>query len=71
MVKDATTTLGVAPDRTVLVGDIGSDVEAAHAAGVAAVLVPTPATRPEEVAAAGHTAATLGDAVDELLAGRW
>jgi HAD superfamily hydrolase (TIGR01662 family) len=71
LVKDATAFLGVAPDRTVVIGDIGTDVEAARAAGAAAVLVPTPATRPEEVAAAGHIAATLAAAVDHVLAGRW
>jgi histidinol-phosphate phosphatase family protein len=71
LVKDATAALGVAPDRTVLIGDIGSDVEAARAAGVAAVLVPTPATRQEEVAAAEQTAPTFAAAVDDVLAGRW
>ena len=71
MVKDATETLGVAPDRTVLIGDIGTDVAAARAAGTAAVLVPTPATRPEEVATAEHTAPTFAAAVEEILAGRW
>jgi phosphoglycolate phosphatase-like HAD superfamily hydrolase len=44
---------------------------AAEAAGAHGVLVPTPVTRPEEVAAADHVAATLGEAVDDLLAGRW
>jgi HAD superfamily hydrolase (TIGR01662 family) len=71
MLKDVTTTLGVTPDRSVLVGDIGTDVEAARAAGAAAVLVPTTATRPEEVAATDHTAPTFTAAVDDLLAGRW
>ena len=71
MVKDACATLGVSPDRTVVIGDIGTDVEAAGAAGAAAVLVPTAATRPEEVAAAEHRAPTLAAAVDDVLAGRW
>ena len=71
MVEDATATLGLAPDRTVLIGDSGSDVEAARNAGVAAVLVPTPATGAGEVAAAHHTAPTLVAAVDDVLAGRW
>jgi phosphoglycolate phosphatase-like HAD superfamily hydrolase len=35
-----------------VVGDIGADVGAAHAAGARAVLVPTSVTREEEVAAA-------------------
>ena len=71
MVKDACVTLGVSPDRTVLLGDIGADVEAARAAGVVGVLVPTAATRAEEVAAAERTAPTLAAAVDDVLAGRW
>ncbi|UMG93654.1 HAD hydrolase-like protein [Nocardioides sp. TF02-7] len=39
-----------------MVGDIGSDVEAARGAGATGVLVPTPQTRPEEVAAADRVA---------------
>ncbi|APU42645.1 D-glycero-alpha-D-manno-heptose-1,7-bisphosphate 7-phosphatase [Streptomyces sp. TN58] len=55
--------LGAAPERTVVVGDIGSDVRAASAAGARGVLVPTPVTRPEEVAAARETAGDLLAAV--------
>ncbi|MFD6109851.1 D-glycero-alpha-D-manno-heptose-1,7-bisphosphate 7-phosphatase [Streptomyces yangpuensis] len=55
--------LGAAPARTVVVGDIGADVRAASAAGARGVLVPTPVTRPEEVAAAGETACDLLAAV--------
>ncbi|MET9568712.1 HAD-IIIA family hydrolase [Streptomyces virginiae] len=55
--------LGAAPERTVVVGDIGSDVRAASAAGARGVLVPTPVTRPAEVAAAGETACDLLTAV--------
>ncbi|MGW7458048.1 D-glycero-alpha-D-manno-heptose-1,7-bisphosphate 7-phosphatase [Streptomyces sp. NPDC054797] len=55
--------LGAAPERTVVIGDIGSDVRAAAAAGARGVLVPTPVTRPEEVAAAGETACDLLAAV--------
>jgi len=62
---------GVDPARTVMVGDIGADVEAARAAGVSAVLVPTPATRADEVAAAARVSATLPDAVSRVLAGDW
>ncbi len=61
--------LGVEPQRCVVVGDIGADVQAAHAAGARAILVPTPATRPEEVAAAPELAPDLGAAVDLLLGG--
>jgi phosphoglycolate phosphatase-like HAD superfamily hydrolase len=49
------------------VGDIGSDVEAARSAGARAVLVPTPVTRPEEIAAAPAVASDLHGAVDLLL----
>jgi histidinol-phosphate phosphatase family protein len=59
--------LGVDPARCAVVGDIGADVEAALAAGARAVLVPTPETLPEEVAAAPEVAADLEDAVDRLL----
>ncbi|WP_051806868.1 D-glycero-alpha-D-manno-heptose-1,7-bisphosphate 7-phosphatase [Streptomyces sp. NRRL F-2664] len=55
--------LGAAPERTVVVGDIGADVRAASAAGARGVLVPTPVTRPEEIAAAGETARDLLTAV--------
>jgi HAD superfamily hydrolase (TIGR01662 family) len=71
MVSSACEELGVPPERTALVGDMGLDVAAARAAGAHGVLVPTPLTRPEDVAAAGHVAPTLAEAVDDLLAGRW
>ncbi|WP_019891573.1 D-glycero-alpha-D-manno-heptose-1,7-bisphosphate 7-phosphatase [Streptomyces purpureus] len=59
--------LGVPAARTVVIGDIGTDVAAAHAAGARGVLVPTPVTRPQEIGAAGETAPTLIDAVRLLL----
>jgi HAD superfamily hydrolase (TIGR01662 family) len=71
MVKSACAELDVTPARCVVVGDIGADVEAAAAAGAVGILVPTPVTRREEVAAAGHRAQTLTAAVDDVLAGRW
>ncbi|SNS91384.1 haloacid dehalogenase superfamily, subfamily IA, variant 3 with third motif having DD or ED/haloacid dehalogenase superfamily, subfamily IA, variant 1 with third motif having Dx(3-4)D or Dx(3-4)E [Geodermatophilus saharensis] len=71
MVKAACAELGVDPARTVVVGDIGADVEAAAAAGAVGILVPTPVTRKQEVAAAPRRAATLAAAVDDVLAGRW
>jgi ribonucleotide monophosphatase NagD (HAD superfamily) len=55
----------------VVVGDIGADVGAATAAGAASILVPTPVTRAEEVAAAPHRASTLTAAVADVLAGAW
>jgi HAD superfamily hydrolase (TIGR01662 family) len=71
MVKTACAELDVDPARTVVVGDIGADVEAAAAAGASGILVPTPVTRRQEVEAAPHVAATLTAAVDDVLAGRW
>jgi HAD superfamily hydrolase (TIGR01662 family) len=65
----AATALGVDPLRCALIGDIGADVEAAAAAGMRGILVPTAATRPQEIAAAGERAATFAEAVDLLLAG--
>jgi len=69
MVEAAAAELGVATSACVVIGDIGSDVQAAAAAGARSVLVPTPVTRGEEVAAAPVTAASLGAAVDLVLAG--
>ena len=63
--------LDVPPARCVVIGDIGADVEAARAAGARGVLVPTPETRPEEVAAAEHVAPTLARAVGDVLTGCW
>jgi HAD superfamily hydrolase (TIGR01662 family) len=60
--------LGVDPSQCAVIGDIGSDIEAAAAVGARAVLVPTPVTRREEITAAPATARTLSEAVDLLLA---
>jgi histidinol-phosphate phosphatase family protein len=67
MILRAAALLGVEPSRCAVIGDIGADVEAARAAGARGVLVPTPATRPEEVAAAPETAPTLDRAIDLLM----
>ena len=56
--------------RCVVIGDIGADVEAATAAGAASILVPTPVTRAEEVAAAPCVAHDFAAAIDLVLAGR-
>jgi HAD superfamily hydrolase (TIGR01662 family) len=69
LVRQAASRLGVAPERCVVIGDIGADVEAARAAGARAVLVPTPRTRPEEIAAAPLVAPDLATAVELALAG--
>lgn len=59
--------LGVEPSACAVIGDIGADIQAALAVGARAVLVPTPATREEEVARAPEVAADLADAVALLL----
>jgi HAD superfamily hydrolase (TIGR01662 family) len=71
MVKEACAQLDVPVERCLVIGDIGSDCAAASAAGAVGMLVPTSATRPEEVTAAEHVHATATAAVDAALAGRW
>lgn len=70
LIVSAARTLGVPPDRCVVIGDIGADMEAARAAGARGVLVPTPATRPEEIAAAPEVAADLPGAIRRLVCPR-
>jgi histidinol-phosphate phosphatase family protein len=70
LIRRAAARLGVDPRDCAVVGDIGSDVEAARAAGARGVLVPTERTRPEEVAAAPEVAPDLEAAIDLLLDGR-
>ncbi|GII81486.1 hypothetical protein Sru01_64680 [Sphaerisporangium rufum] len=67
LVLRAAAALGVRPGDCVVIGDIGRDVEAARAAGARGILVPTPVTRPAEVAAAAEVAADLAGAVDLVL----
>jgi histidinol-phosphate phosphatase family protein len=67
LVHAAARALGVAPGACVLGVDLVADVEAARAAGARAVLVPTRATRAEEIAAAPLVAADLEAAVALIL----
>lgn len=67
LILAAAAELRVEAAEVAVVGDIGSDVEAALAAGARAILVPTPATRPEEVRAAPEVARDLTAAVDLLV----
>ncbi|MEV4757766.1 HAD-IIIA family hydrolase, partial [Micromonospora sp. NPDC049559] len=67
LVERAAAALGTTPARCVLVGDIGRDMAAALAAGASGILVPTPVTRAEEVAAAPAVASDLNGAVDLIL----
>lgn len=69
LVTAAARRLGVSPSDCVVVGDIGSDVAAAHAAGARAVLVPTAVTRPQEVAEAPVVADSVSDAVRLIVEG--
>lgn len=69
LVLSAAADLGVSPRCCVVIGDIGSDVDAATAAGSPSILVPTPQTRAEEIARAPVLAPTLAAAVDVVLAG--
>ena len=69
--KAACAELGVDPARCVVIGDIGADVEAAEAAGAVGILVPTPVTRSEEIAASTWALGDLTEAVEVVLGGRW
>ncbi|WP_273846933.1 HAD-IIIA family hydrolase [Rubrobacter calidifluminis] len=67
LVLRAARALSSDPSRCVVVGDTGADVEAARTAGARAILVPTPATRPEEIRSAPEVAPDLPSAVDLIL----
>lgn len=67
LVFQAARTLGVHPGECAVIGDIGSDVEAAHNAGARAVLVPTPVTLPQEIEQAPIVCAGLLEAVECVL----
>jgi histidinol-phosphate phosphatase family protein len=69
LVLRAAGALGLRPDETVVIGDIGADVAAAAAAGARSILVPTPATRRAEVDEAPLVAPDLDAAVDLVLGG--
>lgn len=67
LVLRAAALLGVEPEESVVIGDIGADVGAARAAGARAVLVPTPVTLEREVRDAPAVAADLPAAVRLVL----
>jgi HAD superfamily hydrolase (TIGR01662 family) len=67
LVVQAASALKVKPEDCALIGDIGADVEAARAAGARPILVPGPATLPEEIDAAPEVAPDLNSAVDLIL----
>ena len=68
LLLQACSELGVEPEQAAMVGDIGADIAAGHAAGMRAVLVPTPATRREEIDRAPLVASDLAEAM-QLLGG--
>jgi HAD superfamily hydrolase (TIGR01662 family) len=70
LVTAAAAALGTVPERCVVIGDIGADMEAAAAAGARAVLVPNGSTRPEEARRAPRLATDLRAAADLVLRGR-
>jgi histidinol-phosphate phosphatase family protein len=63
----AAAALGTRPERCVVVGDSGADVEAAAAAGARSVLIPSSRTSPAEIRSAPAVAASLDEAVDLVL----
>lgn len=67
MVVDAAADWGVEPGAIALIGDIGADLQAAHAAGARSVLVPTHATRHDEILSASAVAPDLLQAVRRLI----
>lgn len=69
MVERAAEELGVDVTQTCVVGDIGTDVEAALSVGASAILVPNETTLEEDVAAAPVVAATLLEAA-HVITGR-
>jgi histidinol-phosphate phosphatase family protein len=69
LVTAAANALGVETSDCIVIGDIGSDMEAARAAGARAILVPTPVTLRAEIEAAPVLARDLAQAVDLILSG--
>jgi D-glycero-D-manno-heptose 1,7-bisphosphate phosphatase len=67
MVHRACRKLGIQTSQAAVIGDIGSDVQAAEAAGATGVLVPNPLTRVEEIAASRLVARDLAGAAQLLL----
>ena len=70
LIQQAAADLGVEPADCVVIGDIGTDAEAAYAAGARALMVPTPQTRPEETVGV-PVAPSLPASVHAVLDGVW
>lgn len=69
LITSALRQVGCAPGDCVVVGDIGSDIDAAFGAGTRAILVPTAVTRRAEIVRAPVVAANLDAAVGIILRG--
>ncbi len=69
LILEAARTFGIAPHECVVIGDIGSDMEAAERAGAQGILVPTPITLREEISRASVVCRDLLQAVNRVLAG--
>lgn len=67
LIRRAAARFGVSPAECAMIGDIGSDMEAARNAGARGILVPTPMTRIDEIAAAPEVAEDIAAAVGLLL----
>lgn len=67
LLLDALAAFGVSAGECVMIGDIGSDVEAARAIGMRAILVPTAVTLPDEVVSAPLVARSLLEAVESVI----
>jgi D-glycero-D-manno-heptose 1,7-bisphosphate phosphatase len=67
MIVNACRRLGISAGEAAYIGDIGSDMEAAEAAGARGILVPTPLTRASEVSAARELAPDLASALALLI----
>ena len=67
LILAAAADLGVPPGQVVVIGDIGSDIDAADAAGARSVLVPNQQTRADEVRSARTVRSDLLEAVDYVL----
>ena len=70
LIQQAAADLGVDATDCVVIGDIGTDDEAAYAAGARAIMVPTPQTRLEETVGV-PSAPSLAAAVHAVLDGPW
>ncbi|WP_230687046.1 HAD-IIIA family hydrolase [Catellatospora vulcania] len=68
LITAAARDLGISPHRCVMVGDLGTDLQAAAAAGATGLLVPTGQTCVAEAAAAPYRAPSLLAAAEWILA---